>query len=602
MRTILRYLLVVAILPVMIGCRTQSNQPDSTQPVASTPNAARLFTDYYEERLKFYPFEATLAGDDRYNDQLPNDLTEEYRTAEKAFFEKHLAAVRRLDRKHLSVEDQLSCDILQWECETQLERLRFPMHLMPVNQFSSLHLFIGSWAGGTSAQPFKTVRDYDNWLKRLDEFTAWGHTAVTNMRVGMQRGYVLPRALTEKTIPQMTAMAKLPVEEHLYYAPIKQMPSTFAEADRARLTRAYATMIEQKIVPAFRELERFLKEEYLPASRSSSGIASIPRGAEFYRAQIKAYTTTEMSAEEIHQLGLREVKRLLGEMNQVRERVGFSGDMKAFFQHVRTRRELKPFTEPRQVIENFHAIHRKMQPNVSRLFSLTPRTPFEVRRTEAFREASASAEWNFGSLDATRPGIFYVPIPNVLEYNVARDESLFLHEAIPGHHYQFSLQRENDRLPMFRRVIEYSAFGEGWALYCESLGKELGLYDDPYQYFGMLQAEMHRAIRLVVDTGLHAKGWTREQAIHYSLDHEALSEAAIIAEIERYMSWPGQALSYKIGQLKMRELRARAEKELGSKFDVREFHARVLESGCMPLKLLERKIDAWINASLPRAK
>jgi uncharacterized protein (DUF885 family) len=226
----------------------------------------------------------------------------------------------------------------------------------------------------------------------------------------------------------------------------------------------------------------------------------------------------------------------------------------------------------------------------------------EIRRTEAFREASASAEWTYGSLDGTRPGIFYVPIPNVKEYNVNRDESLFLHEAIPGHHYQFSLQRENERLPMFRRVIEYSAFGEGWALYCESLGKELGLYDDPYQYLGMLSLEMHRAIRLVVDTGIHAKGWTREQAIQYSLDHEAMSEPGIVAEIERYMAWPGQALSYKIGQLKIRELRARAEKTLGARFDIREFHTRVLESGCLPLNLLEQRIDHWIEERLKAAE
>src|SRR6185503_19459777 len=378
------------------------------------------------------------------------------------------------------------------------------------------------------------------------------------------------------------------------YSPIRQMPGTFSAADKARLSAAYAAMIEKKIVPAFSALERFLKEEYLPASRKSSGIASIPRGAEFYRTQIKAFTTTEMNAEEIHQLGLREVARLLGEMNRVRERVGFQGDMKAFFEHVRTRKESRPFSEPEEVIDNFQSIHRRRQPFVERLFSVTPKTPFEIRRTEALREATASAEWSFGSLDATRPGIFYVPIPNVREYNVVRDESLFLHEAIPGHHYQFSLQRENARLPTFRRVIELSAFGEGWGLYCESLGKELGLYDDPYQYFGMLQAEMHRAIRLVVDTGMHAKGWTREQAIQYSLDNEALSEAAIIAEIERYMAIPGQALSYKIGQLKIRELRARAEKELGPKFDIREFHTRVIESGCMPLKLLEQKIDRWI--------
>jgi uncharacterized protein (DUF885 family) len=376
------------------------------------------------------------------------------------------------------------------------------------------------------------------------------------------------------------------------------MPATFPAADRAQLTAAYTAMIESKIVPAFRELEEFLTQEYLSASRSSSGIAAVPGGAEFYRTQIKFFTTTDLSADDVHQLGLREVARLLGEMNQVRQQVGFQGDMKAFFDHVRKRKELMPFNEPQQVIEHFHAIHRKMQPSVERLFSLTPKTPFEIRRTEAFREASASAEWSYGSLDATRPGIFYVPIPEVSKYNVFRDEALFLHEAIPGHHYQFSLQRENDRLPMFRRVIDYSAFGEGWALYCESLGKELGLYEDPYQYFGMLSMEMHRAIRLVVDTGLHAKGWTREQASQYSLDHEAASEDDIVAEIERYMAWPGQALSYKVGQLKIRELRARAENALGPRFDIREFHTRVLESGCMPLKLLERKIDRWINARL----
>jgi uncharacterized protein (DUF885 family) len=584
------------IVTLLTACRTTNEIPEtSTSQTGNTANVANLFAEYHEDRLKLYPMEATMAGDDRYNDQLPNNLTEEFRATEVSFYRKYLAALDRLDRKRLSPENQLSCDILQWECETQLERLRFPTHLMPINQFYSLHLDIGQWAGGTSAQPFKTVRDYESWLKRLDAFAVWCQTAVTNMRVGIKHGYVLPRALTQKIIPQMAAMTKTPVEDHPYYAPVKQMPAGFSDADRTRLAGAYAGRIEKKIIPAFRELEKFLKDEYLPASRSSSGIAAIPRGDEFYRAQIRAFTTTDLSAEEIHQLGQREVARLLDEMNKVRETVGFQGDMKAFFDHVRTRKELTPFTDPKQVIDNFHAIHRKMEPSVRRLFSLTPKTPFEIRRTEAFREASASAEWLYGSLDGTRPGIFYVPIPNVKEYNVSQDEALFLHEAIPGHHYQFSLQRENGRLPMFRRVLEYSVFGEGWALYCESLGKELGLYDDPYQYFGMLSMEMHRAIRLVVDTGLHAKGWTREQAIQYSLDNESRSEAGIVSEIERYMSWPGQALSYKVGQLKIRELRARAEKALGDRFDIREFHTRILESGCMPLKLLEQKIDRWIE-------
>ena len=303
-----------------------------------------------------------------------------------------------------------------------------------------------------------------------------------------------------------------------------------------------------------------------------------------------------MSANDVFDLGQKEVKRLLNEMEGVKQAVGFDGSLKEFFAHVRNRKELMPFTEPQQVIDNFQAIHRKMQPALGKLFNRVPRTAFEIRRTEAFREATASAEYNPGSLDGTRPGIFYVPIPDVRKYTVVRDEDLFLHEAIPGHHYQISLQQENAALPQFRRILVHSAYAEGWALYCESLGKELGLYDDPYQYFGMLSADMHRAIRLVVDAGLHAKGWTREEAIQYSLDHEPATERVIVAEIERYMAWPGQALSYKVGQLKLRELRTRAEQQLGSRFDVREFHDQVLESGCLPLKLLEQKIDRWIAA------
>jgi uncharacterized protein (DUF885 family) len=544
--------------------------------------------------------EATQAGDPRYNDLLPNNLTESFRASEAAFCQKYLAALAQTDQARLSAEDRMSCDILKWDCELKLKQLEFPTHLMPINQFWSLHLEIGQWAGGTSTQPFKTVRDYENWLKRLDAFTQWCHTAVTNMRVGMQRGVVLPKALTRKVISQMAVLGKLPVEAHPFHEPIKLLPAGFSIADRTRLTDAYAAMIRDKIVPTFRELEEFFTKEYLPAGRESSGISALPNGRAYYNLQIKTYTTTDLGADEIFDLGQKEVARLRGEMEQVKQQVGFQGDLKSFFAHVRTRKELMPFTEPEQVLQSFHAIHRRIQPSLNRMFRLVPKTPFEIRRTEAFREASASAEWSYGSLDGTRPGIFYVPIPNVREYNGCQDESLFLHEAIPGHHYQFSLQRENAALPMFRRILDYSVFGEGWALYCESLGKELGLYNDPYQYFGMLSMEMHRAIRLVVDTGIHTRGWSREQAIQYSLDHEAESEAGIVSEIERYMAIPGQALAYKIGQLKIRELRARAEQTLGPRFDIREFHARVLESGCVPLKVLEQKIDRWIKtASTP---
>jgi uncharacterized protein (DUF885 family) len=301
-----------------------------------------------------------------------------------------------------------------------------------------------------------------------------------------------------------------------------------------------------------------------------------------------------MTPEEIHKLGLKEVARLNAEMEKVKNQVGFKGSIKAFFDEVRNKKELKPFKKPEEVLANFEKIYNRIQPKVNRLFALQPKTKFEIRRTEAFRENSASAEYIQGTADGSRPGIFYVPIPDVTNYNYYADEDLFLHEAIPGHHFQVSLQQENQELPDFRKFNWFGAYGEGWALYTESLGKELGLYQDPYQYFGMLSSEMHRAIRLVVDTGIHAKGWTREQAIAYSLNNEAEGEASIIAEIERYMANPGQALAYKIGQLKIIELRKKSETKMGKSFDIKKFHEKVLESGVMPLALLENKINAWI--------
>ena len=580
----------------MSACRTDKHITTERE-ATSRSQAAEVFANYYEDRLKLYPLEATLAGDNRYNDSLPNVLTDSWRDEARRFYQKYLEALASVDRAPLPPDDQMSYDILKWECDVNLAQLQFPTHWLPLDQFNNLnalHLQFGQWAGGTSAQPFKTVEDYEKWLKRLDAFVDWCHTAVTNMRIGIARGYVLPKALTQKVIPQMADLMKGPAEEHLFYTPIKNVPEEFSVKDRVRLARAYAATIGGKIIPTFRQLHDFLTNEYLPASRASSGISEIPNGRDYYALQIKIYTTTDMTAEEVFDLGQKEVNRLSSEMERVKQAVGFQGTMKEFFEHVRQKKELMPFSDPQQVIDHYNAIHRKMQPALKRLFRLTPKTPFEVRRTEAFREASASAEYNQGSLDGTRPGIFYVPIPDVAKYNIVSSEDLFLHEAIPGHHYQISLQQENTALPRFRRILFYSAYGEGWALYCESLGKELGLYEDPYQYFGMLSAEMHRAIRLVVDSGMHSKGWTRERAIQYSLDHEAASEDGIIAEIERYMAWPGQALSYKVGQLRIRELRAKVEMELGQKFDVREFHDQVLEPGCVPLKLLEAKINRWI--------
>lgn len=584
----------ILLLFLLFACDSDTVPVEDPATTIVDATFADLLEEYYEMRLELNPLEATFIGDDRFNDQLPNTLTKEYQMQTAAFYQGTLRELQYYDRSVLSPTEKVSYDVLKWECDINLEGLAYRTELLPLDQFNGFHLMIGQLASGQSAQPFNTIEDYDNWLARLESFNAMLDTAVVNMGQGIKAGYVLPQSLTDKLLPQLEAMTKEPLEDHLYYGPVLAMSDEISPVDQNRIKADYGKMVT-RLIDRFRRVAAFVKDEYRPASRTSSGISEIPDGSAYYNHLIKLYTTTDMTAEQIHQLGLQEVARLTSEMEKVKAQVGFTGDLKQFFDEVRVKPELRPFTKPEEVIANFNSIHEKMKPQLAKLFDQVPKTPFEVRRTEAFREASASAEYNPGSQDGTRPGIFYVPIPEVEAYNIFSDEDLFLHEAIPGHHYQISLTQENEALPDFRRSLWYSAYGEGWALYCESLGEELGLYDDPYQYFGMLSAEMHRAIRLVVDTGIHAKGWSREQAIQYSLDHEAESEASIIAEIERYMAIPGQALSYKIGQLKIRELRAKAETQMGDEFDIKEFHNLVLSPGCVPLAVLETMVENWIE-------
>ncbi|THH39947.1 DUF885 domain-containing protein [Neolewinella litorea] len=591
----MKQFLPLLFLLLLLACTEDAPVPAADETTQAQFND--LLESYQEARLQLNPLEATYLGDDRYNDRLPNTLSQQYRSEARGFYQDYLARLRTINRKNLDPTAQVSYDVLEWELNMALQGADFATELLPLDQFSGPHLTIGQLASGQSAQPFTSVEDYDNWLARVEDFAVMMDTARINLERGAARGYLLPRALALKLLPQLETLSAEPLEDHLFYSPAKMIPDSFSTEARERLQGAFRGMVGQRIIPLFADLTQYVREEYLPLTRETSGIDEIPNGKAYYNYLIKLYTTTDMSADEIHEIGLREVARLRQEMEKVKQQVGFEGDLQAFFDHVRTKPELMPFDDPQQVIDNFNAIYDRMKPQLSRLFNKVPKTEFEVRRTEAFREASASAEYNPGSKDGSRPGIFYVPIPDVEQYNVFSDEDLFLHEAIPGHHYQVSLTLENEDLPDFRRNLWYSAYGEGWALYSESLGKELGLYEDPYQYFGMLSAEMHRAIRLVVDTGIHSKGWSRERAIQYSLENEAESEASIVAEIERYMAIPGQALSYKVGQLKILELRARAEEALGNDFEIKAFHDLMLEGGCLPLNVLERKVDEWIAAA-----
>lgn len=554
-----------------------------------------LTENYFKEKNELNPLDATLNGFNEYNDQLQLEMTDSFRKKQGAFFDKYEKELSAIDAENLSAEEKISYEIIKWEAAIGKDLLKQESNLMPIHQFWGTHLTMSQFASGTAAQPFKTEKDYRNFLKRMDVYGVWLDSAVVYMKKGIQKGMVLPKALTEKVIPQFEEQITPKVEDNLFYSAIKTMPADFSPEVKSALTKEYTAAINERLMPRYKKMAEFLKNEYLPASRATSGIGSLPNGSALYAAYVKQWTTTEMKPEDIHELGLKEVARLKAEMEKVKEQVGFKGTIVAFFDHVRNRKELMPFKNPEEVIANFEAIHKRIEPSVNKLFSLQPKTPFEIRRTEEFREKTASAEYVQGTADGTRPGIFYVPIPDVTKYNYYGDEDLFLHEAIPGHHFQISLQQENKELPDFRRFNWFGAYGEGWALYTESLGKELGLYEDPYQYFGMLGNEMHRAIRLVVDTGLHSKGWTREQAIKYSLENEAESEASIISEVERYMAIPGQALSYKIGQLKIIELRQKAKDKMKEKFDIKVFHQKVLESGVMPLALLEKKINDWIE-------
>ena len=584
------YILCMVIL--LAACK-QKNQPMTNE--VKQQDIQAMFEEYYEERLRLYPLEATAIGDHRYNDQLPAETSDAYREKLTAFYKKYALAIAKFDRSKLEGQDVISYDIFKREMDIQLEGLTFHENLMPVNQFWGMHLTFPQLGSGSGNQPFKTVKDYDNFLKRIDGFVAYEDTNIANMKRGLAMGLTPPKILMERVLPQLQGIIVKDPQQSVFYEPINKMPDSFSSDDKKRLTDLYIKAISEKIVPVYQRLYDYISIEYIPKCRTTSGIADTPGGKEYYAYLAKTWTTTNLTADEIFAIGEKEVNRLKSEMEKVKEEVGFKGDLKEFIASIHNDKKLMPFKTDNEVIEAYRSIQKKMEPQLKKLFNLVPKAKFEVRQTESFREASASAEYNQSAPDGSRPGIFYVPVLDPTKFSIVGMEDLFLHEAIPGHHYQTSIQQENEELPRFRRFSWYGAYGEGWALYTESLGKELGLYTDPYQYYGCLNEEMHRAIRLVVDVGMHMKGWTREQAIEYSLDKDAESLSDITAEIERYMAIPGQALAYKIGQLKILEIRKRAEQKLGDKFNIQKFHDEVLINGCLPLDVFEANMNDWMQ-------
>jgi uncharacterized protein (DUF885 family) len=588
---------LLLVLGASIASRAESvPKPAVEAATAESRKLAELVDAYFEEQLRLNPLLATSIGDPRYNDRFEVTISPEWRARDEKVEREFLERIRSIDRALLSGQDALTYEIFKSAREREIEGFRFPGHLIPVNQFYSVPNSFAQLGSGNGLHPFKTVKDYEDFLKRIDGFAAWTDQAIVNMREGIAKGYTLPKVLVERTLPQLAAQLVEKPEDSLYWGPIANLPASFTAEEQARLTAAYRAAITNQVIPSYRRLHDFLRDEYLPKARTSVGLDALPDGKAWYEYNVRNITTTDYTPAQIHEIGLREVARIHGEMRKVMQQVGFEGSLDDFFRFLNTDPQ---FVHPSReaLVAGYVDIKKRVDPQLPKLFEILPKADYEVRAVEPFREKSAAGgQYQAASEDGSRPGIFYANAYDLKARPKWAMEALSLHEGNPGHHFQISIQREQKDLPRFRRFGGYTAYSEGWGLYAESLGPDLGVYKDPYQYFGRLEGELFRAIRLVVDTGLHSKGWTREQVLEYIDANSATSDARRIAETERYIAIPGQAVAYKIGQIKISELRARAERELGDRFDLRTFHTAVLADGALPLDVLEAKIDRWIAA------
>ncbi len=585
-------LFVWCLLLLSSSCK----KSDLPLPKETPTSIDSIAADYYEQYLKLYPLEATAQGDPRYNDQLPINISEEFIEGELSFYQSVLEQMKQIPYDDLEADKKVIYDVLHFTLNDKIERYTFHPEYIPFTQFSGLPLDFPLLGSGMGSQPFKSEKDYDDWLQRMNKFPEWMDAAVRNFRAGMENNSVLPQSLVIKMVQQMNNAEIISPEPELniFFGPVNKFPENFSEDRKSHYKGMYTRAIHSQIIPAYQKMAAFLHDEYLPKARKTDGINVLPSGKKMYAYYAKSWTTTDLTPDQIRQLGEREVAMLRSEMEKVMAQVGFEGTLEEFLNYVKTDEKAMPYKSADEVLAGFKAVQKKIQPKLKDMFSVTPETPFEIRQTEKFRELTASAEYVQGSADETRPGIFYVPLPNPASFNVTSGmESLFLHEAIPGHHFQVSLQQENTEIPKFMRFGWIGAFGEGWAHYCETLGPEFGLYTDPYQKMGYLSDQMLRAVRLVIDTGIHSGTMTRDQAIKYFLSNVAYDEAGAVAEVERYMAMPGQALGYKIGALKIRELRDKYSKAMGKKFNLQKFHDEVLNQGCLPISVLERKMELW---------
>ncbi len=576
---LVRAILIAAILPVFA--------------MSTENNAARalhdLFDRDWEYQMEQNPVWASSLGDRRWNDK----WSDESLSAIHARFEHSRQALKELhaiDRNQLAPNDRVSYEVFAYDKKDDIESEQYKWYLVRTNTFSGIQTVERE----VDDLRFETVKDYDDWLARLRNFPAYLDQNIALMHEGMKQHVVLPKVVGAEVLGQLKAMNfQDPTKTH-FYDPFTKMPASFSEADKARLISQAQQTIKADVLPAFARLQDFMAQEYVPASFEQVGAWQVPNGDATYAYLARSETTTSFVPEQIHEIGLKEVERMRAEMEKIKDKAGFKGSIKEFFAYLRADPKFYVKTDT-ELLQYSRARAKVVDPLLIKLFRTFPRLPYGVEpipaaiaplMTTAYAQASAP--------DGSRPGYYYVNTYKPETRPLYEITSLILHEAVPGHTFQLGIANDLKDLPKFRRFGGYTAYVEGWALYCESLGDELGLYDDPYVKFGALSAEMWRAVRLLVDTGMHYKHWTRQQAIDYFLANTALSEQNATVEVDRYISWPGQALAYKIGELKIRELRTRAEKELGPSFDIREFHDVILLGGALPLAVLEKEVDEWI--------
>jgi uncharacterized protein (DUF885 family) len=600
-----RFLLATAMLASITAANPVFAADDAVQTEAKQLAEGEKLTAFFaaddEASLKRNPLSGLFRGDMRYADRFGDFVSDAYYDAERAAAEDNVKNLKALDRAKLNATNQIAYDVFLRNQNDTLKALSKPYldltAVRPLNHFFGFHTFYPNFASGQGAAPFKTIEDYENNLKRHKEFVTLIDASIGRFREGMASGVVETKLTITNVIDQLDTQLKQTVDESPYFGPTKMFPEGFSDADKTRLTNEHRAAIEEGIYPAYTRLHDFLKADYLPVAREGVGLMHMKGGAKLYDYLIESTTTLPMSADEIHKLGLSEVARIKTGMEAIRKEVGFKGTLPEFFDHLRNDPKFK--MDSREALtKGYYDIGKQVDAIISSQFKYLPKAPLEIRPYEEFREKyEAGGSYQSGTPDGARPGIFYFNAYDLPSRTTPGMTTLYLHEGAPGHHFQISIAQENETLPAFMRFGGNTAYVEGWALYSETLGYEMGLFKDPYQRFGTLSDEMLRAMRLVVDTGIHSKGWTREQAIEYMLANSDMGKTDATAEVERYIAIPSQALAYKIGALTIQRLKAKSQKALGKKFDVREFHNQILNTGALPLTVLEKKIDDWIAAT-----